>query len=49
MGALIGPSQNWLDLNKSVARHTVVPDTAPTSGQPSNLDNKEMAYAKEVR
>uniref|UniRef100_A0A6M2DPY4 Nuclear pore protein n=1 Tax=Xenopsylla cheopis TaxID=163159 RepID=A0A6M2DPY4_XENCH len=48
MGALIGPSQNWLDLNKSIARHTIVPDTTPTSGQRSNLDNKEMAYAKEI-
>lgn len=46
MNALIGTSQNWLDL-KSAPEVSMMVD-APKKVGPSMLDNQEMAYAKQV-
>lgn len=45
MNALIGPSQNWLDVRKG-PEQTILNET--TFGSRSTLNNQEMAYAREV-
>lgn len=45
MNALIGPSQNWIDIRK-LPEQTILNDTT-YSGR-SCLNNQEMAYAREV-
>lgn len=45
MNALIGPSQNWLDIRKG-PEQTILNETA--SRGRSNLNNQEIAYACEV-
>lgn len=45
MNALIGPSQNWLDIRKG-PEQTVLNETS--YGRRSTLDNQEIAYAREV-
>lgn len=45
MNALIGPSQNWIDVRKG-PEQTVLNET--TARGKSNLNNQEMAYACEV-
>lgn len=45
MNALIGPSQNWMDIRKG-PEQTVLNETVARGK--SNLNNQEMAYACEV-
>lgn len=45
MNALIGPSQNWIDIRK-LPEQTILNET--TFGGKSSLSSQEMAYAKEV-
>lgn len=45
MNALIGPSQNWIDIRKG-PEQTILNET--TYGRRSALDNQEMAYVREV-
>lgn len=45
MNALIGPSQNWIDIRK-LPEQTILNDTT-YSGR-SCLNNQEMVYAREV-
>lgn len=46
MNAMIGPSQNWLDLKRTPEPPSIA-DTPKKFGQ-SMLDNIESAYAKQV-
>lgn len=46
MNAMIGPSQNWLDLKRTPEPPSIA-ETPKKFGQ-SVLDNVEMAYAKQV-
>ncbi|KAJ6638477.1 Nuclear pore complex protein Nup93-1 [Pseudolycoriella hygida] len=45
MNALIGPSQNWIDIRKA-PEQTILNES--TFGGKSSLNNQEMAYAREV-
>lgn len=45
MNALIGPSQNWIDIRKG-PEQTVLNETATRTK--SSLNSQEMAYAREV-
>ncbi|EDS25850.1 nuclear pore complex protein Nup93 [Culex quinquefasciatus] len=45
MNALIGPSQNWIDIRKG-PEQTILNES--TFGGRSSLNNQEMAYAREV-
>ena len=45
MNALIGPSQNWIDIRK-IPEQTILNES--TFGGKSSLNNQEMAYAAEV-
>lgn len=45
MNALIGPSQNWIDIRKT-PEQTILNES--TFGGRSSLNNQEMAYAREV-
>ncbi|XP_053681356.1 nuclear pore complex protein Nup93-1-like [Anopheles nili] len=45
MNALIGPSQNWIDIRKG-PEQTILNET--TFGGRSSLNSQEMAYAREV-
>lgn len=45
MNALIGPSQNWIDIRK-VPEQTILNET--TYGKRSTLNHQEIAYAREV-
>lgn len=45
MNALIGPSQNWIDIRKG-PEQTILNES--TFGGKSSLNNEEMAYAREV-
>lgn len=46
MNALIGHSQNWLDIKKG-PEQTILNETTSVTGI-SCLNNQEMAYAREV-
>lgn len=45
MNALIGPSQNWIDIRKG-PEQTILNESS--AGGKSILNNQEMAYVKEV-
>lgn len=45
MNALIGPSQNWIDIRKA-PEQTILNES--TFGGKSSLNNQEIAYAREV-
>ncbi|KAL1389145.1 hypothetical protein pipiens_012592 [Culex pipiens pipiens] len=45
MNALVGPSQNWMDIRKGPEQTTL---NESTFGGRSSLNNQKMAYAREV-
>ncbi|XP_038106208.1 nuclear pore complex protein Nup93 [Culex quinquefasciatus] len=45
MNALVGPSQNWMDIRKGPEQTTL---NESTFGGRSSLNNQKMVYAREV-